>query len=140
MAIASQPFGTRSGRCSQAVTAARYPSPVPDFAGAWWAEHTSFDFLGFTFRGRLVRGKYGHFTGFVAAISTKARKAIGQQIRAWHLNRRSWADLSSLARGINPTVRGWANYYGAFYHSELRFLSRENVSSKAVSAERGSTQ
>ena len=87
------------------------------------AEHTSFDFLGYTFRGRLVRGKYGHFTGFVPAISTKARKAIGQKIRAWHLNRRSWADLSSLAEDINPVTRGWANYYGAFYRSELRFLA-----------------
>ena len=87
------------------------------------AEHVSFDFLGFTFRGRLLKGKHGHFTGFVPAISTKARKAIGQKIRAWHLNRRSWADLSSLAVGINPVARGWINYYGAFYRSELRFLA-----------------
>ena len=62
-------------------------------------------------------------SGFVPAISTKARKAIGQKIRAWHLNRRSWADLSSLAEDINPKVRGWINYYGAFYRSELRFLA-----------------
>jgi RNA-directed DNA polymerase len=87
------------------------------------AEHVSFDFLGFTFRGRLVKGKHGHFTGFVPAISAKARKAIGQKIRAWHLNRRSWADLSSLAADINPVTRGWINYYGVFYRSELRFLA-----------------
>jgi RNA-directed DNA polymerase len=87
------------------------------------SEHVSFDFLGFTFRGRLLKGPYGHFTGFVPAISTKARKAIGQKIRAWHLNRRSWADLSGLAADINPVTRGWINYYGAFYRSELRFLA-----------------
>src|SRR5438270_1721744 len=87
------------------------------------SEHVSLDFLGFTFRGRLLKGPYGHFTGFVPAISTKARKAIGQKIRAWHLNRRSWADLSSLAADINPVTRGWTNYYGAFYRSELRFLA-----------------
>ena len=87
------------------------------------AEHVSFDYLGFTFRGRLLKGKHGHFTGFVPAISSKARKAIGQKIRAWHLNRRSWADLSSLAAGINPVARGWINYYGAFYRSKLRFLA-----------------
>jgi len=87
------------------------------------AEHVSFDFLGFSFRGRLLRARHGHFVGFVPAISTKARKAIGQKIRAWHLNRRSWADLSSLARDVNPKVRGWINYYGAFYRSELRFLA-----------------
>jgi RNA-directed DNA polymerase len=86
-------------------------------------EHTSFDFLGYTFRGRLARGPRGYFTGFSPAISSKARKAKGQQIRAWHLNRRSGTDLSGLAEAINPQVRGWINYYGAFYRSELRFLA-----------------
>ena len=73
-------------------------------------EHTSFDFLGYTFRGRLARGPRGYFTGFSPAISSKARKAKGKQIRDWHLNRRSSTDLSGLAREINPQVRGWINY------------------------------
>jgi hypothetical protein len=42
---------------------------------------TSFDFLGYTFRGRLARGPRGYFTGFNPAISGKAKKAKGQQIR-----------------------------------------------------------
>ena len=87
------------------------------------AEHVSFGFPGFTFRGRLLKGKYGHFTGFGPAIRGKARKAIGQKIRAWHLNHRSRADLPSLAAGISPVTRGWINYYGAFYRSKLRFLA-----------------
>jgi RNA-directed DNA polymerase len=84
---------------------------------------TSFDFLGYTFRGRLASGPRGYFTGFSPAISGKAKKAKGKQIRDWHLNRRSSADLSGLAEEINPQVRGWINYYGAFYRSELRFLA-----------------
>jgi RNA-directed DNA polymerase len=52
-------------------------------------------------------------------MSATARKAKGRQIRAWNLNRRSGTDLSGLAQGINPQVRGWINYYGAFYRSEL---------------------
>ena len=60
---------------------------------------------------------------FSPAMSTKAKKAKGQQIRAWHLNRRSGTDLSGLAEEINPQVRGWINYYGAFYRSELYFLA-----------------
>jgi RNA-directed DNA polymerase len=87
------------------------------------AEHTSFDFLGYTFRARLARGRRGFFASFAPAISAKARKAIGQQIRAWHLNRRSGTDLSSLAAEINPQVRGWIGYYGAFYRSELYSLA-----------------
>jgi RNA-directed DNA polymerase len=86
-------------------------------------EHTSFDFLGYTFRGRLAKGPRGYFTGFSPAISATAEKAKGKQIRDWHLNRRSSTDLFTLAREINPQVRGWINYYGAFYRSELRFLA-----------------
>ena len=73
-------------------------------------EHTSFDFLGYTFRGRLAKGRRGYFTGFSPAISAKAKKAKGQQIRNWHLNRRSSTDLPGLAEAINPQVRGWINY------------------------------
>ena len=87
------------------------------------AEHTSFDFLGYTFRGRLARGRRGYFVSFAPAISAKARKAVGQKIRAWHLNRRSGTDLADLAEEINPRVRGWFGYYGAFYRSELYSLA-----------------
>ena len=88
------------------------------------SEHTSFDFLGYTFRGRLARGPRGFFVSFSPAMSTKARKAVGQKIRAWHLKRHSGWDLSDLAEEINPQVRGWINYYGAFYRSELNSLAR----------------
>ncbi len=86
-------------------------------------EHTSFDFLGYTFRGRLARGPRGFFVSFLPAMSPKAKKAKGRQVRVWHLKRRSGTDLSGLARDINPQVRGWISYYGAFYRSELYFLA-----------------
>jgi RNA-directed DNA polymerase len=88
------------------------------------SEHTSFDFLGYTFRGRLARGRHGFFVSFLPAMSTKAKQAKRKQIRDWHLKRRSDTDLSGLARDINPQVRGWINYYGAFYHSELFSMAR----------------
>ncbi|MBW8079375.1 MAG: hypothetical protein GJU76_15175 [Gallionella sp.] len=78
------------------------------------SEHTSFDFLGYTFRVRQVRSRQGVFVGFSPAMSTKAKKAVGKKMRDWHLNRRSGVDLTSLAREINAQVRGWINYYGAF--------------------------
>jgi group II intron reverse transcriptase/maturase len=87
------------------------------------AEHTSFDFLGYTFRARLARGRRGFFASFAPAISAKAKKAVGQKVRAWHLNRRSGTDLSGLATEINPQMRGWIGYYGAFYRSELYSLA-----------------
>jgi hypothetical protein len=44
---------------------------------------------------------------FAPAISVKAAKAVGQKVRAWHLNRRSGTDLSGLAEEIDPQVRGF---------------------------------
>ena len=41
-------------------------------------EHTSFDFLGCTFRGRLAKGPRGYFTGFSPAIGATAKKAKGK--------------------------------------------------------------
>ncbi|MGH9097136.1 MAG: group II intron reverse transcriptase/maturase [Acidimicrobiales bacterium] len=87
-------------------------------------EHTSFDFLGFTFRGRRADSRRGFFVSFSPAMSAKAKKAIGKTIRDWHLNRRSGSDLSALAWELNPQVRGWINYYGAFYRSELYSIAR----------------
>jgi group II intron reverse transcriptase/maturase len=86
-------------------------------------EHTSFDFLGYTFRARRAKGRRGLFWSFLPAMSAKAKKAIGKTIRDWHLNRRTSGDLSGLALGINAQVRGWINYYGAFYRSELHSVA-----------------
>jgi len=87
------------------------------------AEHTSFDYLGYTFRGRMARGPRGYFMSFAPAIAPAARRALSQTIRAWHLRRRTGSDLSSIAAEINSQVRGWIGYYGAFYRSELHFLA-----------------
>ncbi len=57
-------------------------------------------------------------------MSDKALKAVTKKVRDWHLKGRSGSDLSDLARDINPHVRGWINYYGAFYRSRLYLLAR----------------
>jgi RNA-directed DNA polymerase len=88
------------------------------------SEHTSFDFLGYSFRGRFARGRHGYFVSFSPAMSDKAKKAKSKQIRGWHLNRRVGTDLSGIAGSINPQVRGWINYYGRFYRSTLYFLAK----------------
>jgi hypothetical protein len=62
-------------------------------------------------------GKY--FFGFNPAISDEAAKRMRAQIRAWRLHLRSGWTLAGLAREINMVVRGWINYYGRFYRSQL---------------------
>lgn len=83
----------------------------------------SFDFLGFCFRPRLSRNKYGeYFVNFSPAIAPKAKKAIFAKIRQWCLHRRSDLSVKCLADKLNPVVRGWIEYYGAYFKSELLFL------------------
>jgi RNA-directed DNA polymerase len=91
-------------------------------------EHESFDFLGYTFRPRLSKSSHGdHFVNFSPAVSGEARKQMGREIRRWRLHRWSGKTLADLARSINAIVRGWINFYGRFYRSEVvRFLRRIN--------------
>jgi RNA-directed DNA polymerase len=88
-------------------------------------EHTSFTFLGFTFRVRAARSRRGvTFPCFLPAISKEALKKISAEVRRWRVHRRTGHTFAQLARAINPIVRGWMQYYGAFYHSALKPLLR----------------
>jgi len=90
-------------------------------------ENTTFDFLGYTFRPRLVGCKNGSmFVSFTPAVSQKASKSIRGAIRDWKLQRRVSIEIDELARSINPIVRGWINYYGKFCKSEL-YYALQNV-------------
>ncbi len=81
--------------------------------------HTSFDFLGYTFRPRSVKNrKQGNlFVGFTPAVSESALKAMRSEIR-W-FRRRSDFSLSEIARMLNPKLRGWMAYYGRYYPSAM---------------------
>ena len=88
-------------------------------------EVTSFTFLGYEFRPRLAKSKTGHhFVSFLPAVSKAAMKAMGREIRSWHLARRSDKSLDDLARMFNSIVQGWINYYGRFYRSRLLYFLR----------------
>ncbi len=81
-------------------------------------EHTSFTFLGYEFRQRAARNKNGQkFNAFLPAISKHALKRISAEVRSWRLHHRTGHTFADLARWINPIVRGWMQYYGAFYRS-----------------------
>lgn len=81
---------------------------------------TRFDFLGYTLRPRRSKNRWGkYFINFSPAISNKAAKAIRQKVRGWRLQLRSDKDLEDLARMFNAVIRGWVNYYGAYYKSAL---------------------
>ena len=87
-------------------------------------QHTSFDFLGYTFRPRSVKNqKQGSlFIGFTPAVSNSALKAMRSEIR-W-FRRRSNFSLSEIARLLNPKLRGWMAYYGRYYPSAMYVVWR----------------
>jgi len=81
---------------------------------------TGFDFLGFTFRPRRSKNRWGKpFINFSPAVSNEAGKAMRQEARRWKLHLRSDKSLEDLSRMFSPVVRGWINYYGSFYKSAL---------------------
>lgn len=81
---------------------------------------TKFDFLGYTFRPRRSKNRYGkHFINFTPAVSNKACKNMGKAIRNWRLHLKPDKELQDLSHMFNPVIRGWVNYYGHFYKSEM---------------------
>jgi group II intron reverse transcriptase/maturase len=88
-----------------------------------------FDFLGYAFRPRRSKNRWGkYFVNFSPGISNAAAKAIRQTIRGWRLDCRIDKQVDDLARMFNPVIQGWINYYGRYYKSAtyptLRYLAR----------------
>ena len=82
--------------------------------------NTVFDFLGYTFRPRRSKNRFGkYFINFSPAISNKAAKAIRRKSRGWSWSKRSDKSLEDLARMFNPIIQGWINYYSRDYKSAL---------------------
>lgn len=83
-------------------------------------EHESFDFLGYTFRRRIVRSKRGnYFNGFTPAVSTGASQNLRDKIREIRRNNKT-ISLEELAKLLNPVLRGWMNYFFKYSKGEAR--------------------
>lgn len=83
-------------------------------------ENISFDFLGYTFKPRHAKNKYGkYFTSFLPAMSDKAQKAVRKEIRNWKLQLKPDKTLKEIANMFNSKIQGWINYYSHFYKTEV---------------------
>ena len=79
-----------------------------------------FDFLGYTFRPRRSKNRYGKFfVNFTPGVSNKAAKAMRNTIRNWRIHLKPGKSIDDISRMFNPVIRGWINYYGRFYKSAL---------------------
>jgi RNA-directed DNA polymerase len=92
------PEKTRSVYCKDDDRRGHYPNE-------------QFDFLGYTFRPRRSKNRWGkYFVNFSPGVSNAAAKAIRQSIRDWRLDCRIDKRVDDLARMFNPIIRGWINY------------------------------
>ena len=84
-----------------------------------------FTFLGFLFRPRRVMSRSGQLsTSFLPGVSRDALKRMRRKVRGWRLPRQTFRSLVELAEQCNPTIRGWWNYYGAFYRTAMNGLGQ----------------
>lgn len=92
-------------------------------------ENVSFDFLGYTFKPREAKNKYGKmFRNFLPAMSDKAQREIIREIRNWKLQLKSDKTINDIANMFNSKIQGWINYYTHYYKSGindvLRYINR----------------
>lgn len=88
-------------------------------------KHVSFDFLGFTFKPRLIRTSNGkHMLGFTPGISRKSQKVIVQALFKMKIHRMVHLQLPYIARLLSDKLRGWLFYFGRVRMSELRYVMR----------------
>ena len=67
-------------------------------------EHTSFTFLGYTFRARKAPTRDGRsmFAAFLPAVSRDALKKMSGEVRRWRINLRTTSDLGGTCRVDEP--------------------------------------
>ena len=87
-------------------------------------QYQKFDFLGFTFKPRVMKQKGKIRLGFTPAISSKNVSRIGKELFKLNVHRFVHVPLPQLAKFLNHKIRGWINYYGRFRFTALKQVFR----------------
>ncbi|MEZ9978051.1 group II intron reverse transcriptase/maturase, partial [Vibrio breoganii] len=90
------------------------------------SEHTSFDFLGYTFMRRVCKNwkRNSLFLSFSPAVSKSALKSMRLKIRKLRVRMKTELSIAQMAKWLNPMINGWINYYGRYYRSALYGMCR----------------
>ena len=82
---------------------------------------TQFDFLGYTFRPRVVKNRKRNsvFVNFTPAVSSAALQAMRQTTRRRNFRTRTDLSWEDIAHYHHPVLRGWLAYYGRYYPSAM---------------------
>jgi RNA-directed DNA polymerase len=86
--------------------------------------YSSFDFLGFTFKPRIVRVGGTFQMGFTPSISRKSQKRICEGLFKLKIHRMVHLTIDRIAVILKSKIRGWINYFGKFRRSDMHGLFR----------------
>ncbi len=86
--------------------------------------HQKFDFLGYTFKPRVVMKNGRKFLGFTPSMSQKSISRINEELFRMDLHRMVQVPIERIAALVNVKIRGWVRYYGKFRLSGMRRLFR----------------
>jgi len=84
------------------------------------ARYQKFDFLGYTFKPRIVKERGKIRLGFTPAISQKSITRIAKELKKMEFHRWVHYPISKIGELLKLKIRGWLNYYGKFRMSEMR--------------------
>ena len=89
-------------------------------------ELVSFTFCGYEFRPREAFNKKQRqaFTSFLPAVAPGKLTDMSRKAQSWRIHRRTTLTLDEVAKDVNPSLRGWLNYFTKFYPSEVIPLCR----------------
>lgn len=87
-------------------------------------KYQKFDFLGYTFKPRIIKERGKIKLGFSPAMSQKSRSRIAKELQTMKIHRWVQFPIQKIAGLLKLKLRGWLNYYGKFRMSEMRKLFR----------------
>lgn len=83
---------------------------------------TEFDFLGYTFKEVYIKCRDGKIrNNFVASVSKNSCRSFRDKIRSMKIHKKTGCKINMIAEELNPTIRGWINYFGKFNASAMKF-------------------
>lgn len=84
--------------------------------------NTEFDFLGYTFRRLFIKDRLGRLRfNFLPAVSRKSCVNFRHKIKEMRLHKYVGLKVEQMAEMINPSVRGWLNYFMKFCPSMVSY-------------------
>ena len=84
--------------------------------------NTEFDFLGYTFKRIFIKDRLGRLQfNFLPLVSKKSAKAFREKIKTMQIHRCTGSKIEMVAEKINPTVRGWLNYFTKYNPSAVKY-------------------